>query len=369
MAVPAPSELVLRELATNAQGCAGERSGAMDDQPEPRSSVVMVPWVIDADGTWYRAQQAPKGGSLFCPVCLQPVVLKRGTQRVWHAAHAPGVRCLAPSSETYLHQLAKRMIARHIAEWRAGLRAPPIIRYRCAMCDRHGWQPLDPQIDRALIEYRLPDGSIADVALCAGDEPRLVVEVRVTHPVPAEKAARLAVPWIEVDGQVFSDGMPHYWDVLAGTVVSQSCDHCRSEIRDFYATARRIAQQWNLTLPKGPPYRYGITHCWKCQHTILVVAWPRQAFYPTVLPAKDPITRMLRYRYSHTAQCHYWANVCPHCHAMQGNWFLYDEPDGPFFPVMDDLVDPSMSDDSQERWQRDMRLIAHWWAKHLRSLQ
>jgi hypothetical protein len=26
-----------------------------------------------------------------------------------------------------------------------------------------------------------------------------------------------------------------------------------------------------------------------------------------------------------------WANTCPYCGAVQGNWFLYHEPDGAFF--------------------------------------
>lgn len=35
--------------------------------------------------------------------------------------------------------------------------------------------------------------------------------------------------------------------------------------------------------------------------------------------------------YSNTTKTHYWGNHCDHCGVLQGNWFLYSEPDSPFF--------------------------------------
>ena len=35
--------------------------------------------------------------------------------------------------------------------------------------------------------------------------------------------------------------------------------------------------------------------------------------------------------YSHTIKASYLANNCDHCDALQGDWFLFEEPDSPFF--------------------------------------
>ena len=37
--------------------------------------------------------------------------------------------------------------------------------------------------------------------------------------------------------------------------------------------------------------------------------------------------------YSKTAESNYWANHCEHCGALQGDFFLYSEPGGAFFPL------------------------------------
>lgn len=36
--------------------------------------------------------------------------------------------------------------------------------------------------------------------------------------------------------------------------------------------------------------------------------------------------------YSRTIDDTYWANNCDFCHALQGNWFLFSEPDSVFYP-------------------------------------
>jgi hypothetical protein len=39
----------------------------------------------------------------------------------------------------------------------------------------------------------------------------------------------------------------------------------------------------------------------------------------------------VKFSYSKTVNARYWANTCEHCGALQGDFFLYNEPDGPFF--------------------------------------
>lgn len=37
-------------------------------------------------------------------------------------------------------------------------------------------------------------------------------------------------------------------------------------------------------------------------------------------------------KYSKTVQREYFANVCPRCHTLSGDFFLHTEPEAPFFP-------------------------------------
>lgn len=67
------------------------------------------------------------------------------------------------------------------------------------------------------------------------------------------------------------------------------------------------------------------------------------AHYISALPS--PISEMLKseapnYRraFSQTAQSTYWANHCPACNALQGDFELFCEPEGAFFPIIIDQV-------------------------------
>ena len=74
----------------------------------------------------------------------------------------------------------------------------------------------------------------------------------------------------------------------------------------------------------------GQTTCWKCDARIAVYTWPEHQMWSDTCPEEGrPAT--VRLMHSETAQGEYWANSCSHCGAIQGDWFLYTEPDGPFF--------------------------------------
>jgi hypothetical protein len=47
---------------------------------------------------------------------------------------------------------------------------------------------------------------------------------------------------------------------------------------------------------------------------------------------------LFRLSYSRTAEEEYWANHCGHCDALKGDFFLHNEPDGPFFRIDEDAL-------------------------------
>jgi uncharacterized CHY-type Zn-finger protein len=71
--------------------------------------------------------------------------------------------------------------------------------------------------------------------------------------------------------------------------------------------------------------------CWKCHRNITVYAWPPYGDVWKEEQPPNPIPKTIHYRKTFTTEQFYWINVCPHCDAVQGDWYLYCEPDGAFF--------------------------------------
>lgn len=330
-----------------------------------------VPWVIDAAGTWMRAADAPAGHPLFCPVCGHPVILKRGPHRRWHAAHASGVAC-APDGETYLHRLAKCMIVAQITAWRDGQASEPILRLPCLGCAEPHPVPLpdalggwDRPIHHAHAEYRLADGLVPDIAVCdVHDHPMVFVEVRMTHAVSPDKAQRLTasgIPWVEVDARAWMDAATPVWPVLNGWLPPFICAACAQAWSAFRAAAAALASRWDVTLPSGPPYRYGIATCWKCHTATIVVTWPGE---PPSLPAAVPDIPLppLRAVYAPLSHTSWWLQPCMACGAYQLWYHRVQAPNAPFRPLRTSAALPAASiADPATAWLRDMLRIARWW--------
>lgn len=103
----------------------------------------------------------------------------------------------------------------------------------------------------------------------------------------------------------------------------------------------------------------GLRKCYKCGRNTRVVAFGIENFFEfanpkdigpkfsynegviRILPHLFPFPeKLLAYvsekynyheAYSHTIKASYLANNCDHCDALQGDWFLFEEPDSPFF--------------------------------------
>jgi hypothetical protein len=120
----------------------------------------------------------------------------------------------------------------------------------------------------------------------------------------------------------------------------------------FQYKTLQIACQTNLELPNSY-YRYAPCQCWKCHKEILVFTWPGQEMHSDIPPGKPPTPPTLRYEFSRTVGSHYWVNTCPYCKVIQGDFFLYIEPDGPFFAF-------KCGDDSPEAFRQDLMKLADY---------
>jgi len=127
---------------------------------------------------------------------------------------------------------------------------------------------------------------------------------------------------------------------------------------EFFKTTERIAQETGIALPSGYAYRYAPYSCWKCAKEILVFKWCHGRIEGEIEKPLAPIPRTVQERYTSTSEETYWANTCPHCDSVQGDWFLSVEPDSPFFMLHD-------IDDNRESFENDMAAIAEYYSQHL----
>jgi hypothetical protein len=99
-----------------------------------------------------------------------------------------------------------------------------------------------------------------------------------------------------------------------------------------------------------PLYLIGMKmSCWKCEKMMPVVALLAPEIEGTeheicvlsdiVALPKDVLGYVqkrvptFQFRYSKTVQGKYYANACPGCRMLSGDFFLHSEPGAPFFPM------------------------------------
>lgn len=136
------------------------------------------------------------------------------------------------------------------------------------------------------------------------------------------------MPFIELDGYEVIEN-PVIWKPISDKFKPIICKNCKLTYFRFRKEAEKIAKISNLKLPKTY-YRYGICSCWKCKREIIVFAWPKAGPHDKNAPRRKPIPKTIQYRYSKSTGGKYWVNICPYCQSIQGDFFLFCEPDGPF---------------------------------------
>ena len=308
--------------------------------------ILRIPFALDDGERLSSPTEAEKGRGYFCPACHSPVILKKGAIRTPHFAHRVSEVC---NQETITHKTAKLIVQKAVQDWKLGNRKAPELQRRCEICGKYNSQPLPQEIDSAVLEYKLPDGSIVDVALMSGGVAKYAIEIRVTHAVEEIKAGRISVPFVELIGDDLVE-TPSIWVPRIDQFDPIICDKCESNYSAFQTKAEQIAKANNLELPKAY-YRYGLWKCWNCNREMIVFSWPQHTMWGVVAPKVKPCPQTIRYEYGKTVRHKYWTNTCPYCKQVQGDNYLYRFPNGPF--PMD------IEEDSPAAFNRDMMMIAH----------
>ena len=309
-------------------------------------SELRLPFAVDEKEQLCSPSTAKKGGIYFCPFCRESIIVRQGAVRVPHFAHKVSDIC---SQESIVHKTAKMRIQKVVQGWKSGGSSRPKLQRACRVCGTYTNQLLPDKVDGAIQEYRLTDGSIVDVALMAGEMVQAAVEIKVTHAIDEIKVIRLSVPFIELNGYEIIKN-PFVWKSIADNFKPITCEKCKSAYLRFQTRAKQIANASGIKL-MARYYRYGLCTCWKCKREIIVLAWPKDRMFDKSNPKIKTLPKTVQYRFSKTVGHKYWVNTCPYCQSIQGDFFLYCEPDGPFFGV-------NIEEDSPAAFDRDMMKIA-----------
>ncbi len=293
-------------------------------RPASPHSSVAVPVARSEDGTLVRPQDADEDGDYRCPGCGATVVLRRGAHRRPHFAHRH--ESCAPDSA--LHRSAKARILEVIREWKAGEGPRPSISRPCPRfgCEGGVVQDLPDDVTHAGSEVRLPSGLVGDVVLYRQDEPAVVIELLVKSRVTPEKAARFRLPWVELRAQDVLD-RPYWWPAVQDGLLRFSCPICAregaargDELRRIQKRAQALADRVGLEVSPNAAY-HAVPHvCWRCSADMVAYVWTGSGFH-TVERPPDPIPVSVKHCATEGAG-DYWANCCPRCTAVQGDYHL-----------------------------------------------
>ena len=293
-------------------------------------------YAINREQRLVHAKSALRDAHYSCPRCGDDVILRRGEIKIAHFAHKAESAC---TSETIAHKTAKLLIFQVFSDWKLGQGQELIVEVGCnfyEFCDNTVKYPIRDKVTAARIEYIIGSHR-ADVMFTKGDDPVLAIEVKVSHAVDDHKAESLPIYFIEVDAEdvikdprVLRDNRHEHNREYLTDLESQHnwkaehriCPQCESKMREFEDAKHQIASACGVTYD-SEKYKAGIDSCYKCKKPILRFNWSDDESWSTKLPPQ-PIPQTVQYRHSHTVGHKYWANTCPYCGAIQGDFYSYE---------------------------------------------
>lgn len=289
-----------------------------------RRGTPIVPFARGEGGRLVYPHEAGSGAEYSCPACGEAVLLRAGSKRRAHFAHR-GASCAPDSS---LHRSAKTLVAEVVRAWKSGVGPRPSISRPCprSSCDGGIVQDLPEDVTDAVIEARLGSGHVGDVVLLRGSEPAVVIEILATSPVGAEKAGRLELPWVELGAEDLLE-RPYWWVALQDGLRPFTCPSCEQrdasraeELADVRRRAEEVARRVGARVASNLEYHPAPHVCWRCSTEMIVYAWPGSGRHTRSRPP-EPIPGSVQERWTDGAG-HYWANCCPTCSAVQGDYHL-----------------------------------------------
>lgn len=285
-----------------------------------------IPLALDESNLVVAPDNARKDEKYFCPSCGDLLVLRKGEIKKPHFAHKATDTC---SEETVIHKLAKFLIIQKVDEWKKGNSSSPVINRKCPACKSIIKQELPDKVDTAIAERKLESGYIADVVIITNDKIAAAIEVKVHHAIDEKKKNNIGIPFIEVLGEEVVKN-PLEWKPITDKFKPFRCKECEKAVEKYNQKIKSVSQKTKVEIPTTF-YRTAYSNCWRCGEELLIFVWPNDSIYSHKLPENIQRPKTIQYRYSKMAGTKYWANTCPYCNSIQGDFFLFSEPDSPLF--------------------------------------
>lgn len=283
----------------------------------------VVPSALDTEGTPLAASRARRGKGYICPCCAEPVIFRKGSTRLgdFHWEHKTSRFC---TPERVEQAACKGLLLSALEGLIRSGRMLGVLR-PCSMSSRcsniYSENIRFPKSAEVVVDYVTPGtGWSIDVAVVDGGEALFGIEVSSSKHVGAAKAEGLKLPWVEVSALGVSAPARVLRPLQHNNLDEpRRCRWCETERRVFDAICKAITLSSGIAW--SAPYEPLPQACWKCNELVLAFSWPDKQQYELSDPP-EPRPSTIKFRRTSTAGHKYWANVCPHCKAVQGDHFI-----------------------------------------------
>ena len=134
-----------------------------------------------------------------------------------------------------------------------------------------------------------------------------------------------------------------------------------NRLSEFTQLVEKIAKDTKVTLPTDFSYRYAPYQCWKCGRQIVIFKWGNSLIEGEIEKPLAPVPHTIQERHTNMSGEEYWANTCPHCNSVQGDFYISNEPDSPFFGLNNEIIN------NKESFDAGMEQIAEYYFNQIVS--
>ena len=286
---------------------------------------LQLPYACDIDGNLVKIEDAVKGQKFFCPICKAELSLKickkqpgEKYYRQNHFAHKANQE--NHCSETFLHKLFKDRCAEMLRD-KISKHENFIFEWDCKKCYEHHKGNLLKKAIKVVVECDLGVCK-PDIALLDSDgRVVIVVEVVVTHKPEFEALEyyeKNKIACLQIFVNDYSD-CEHIEEKLS---LPDEVNLCPNPVCDKCGHVKNKAKM--VIVPAS---------CWRCGHEMkvaMIVAnnergiMSASSFNENEISIANSLGANIAKRYSKTVEDSYMANVCEHCNAFIGEFYMHD---------------------------------------------
>lgn len=297
------------------------------------SKQLLLLYAYDDNNELVHIDNAQKGEKYTCPTCGAELILRKSKipegQKYYRKSHfAHKGNSDNHCSESFLHKLFKEKCAEYINE-KILSQEDILFEWECEKCGEEHKSNLLTNVVRVTTEHYLGICK-PDIALLNSEGNVVsVIEVVVTHK-PELKTLQYyednKITCLQVNLFDFSDcdkikNILHYPSKV-NLCINPICEKCGTIMHN----AKIVTVKDN---------------CWRCDkemtvafllavHKVLSPAY----FNEEELTIAKTLGANIQKRYSKTSNENYYANVCPHCNAILGDFFIHDSA---FLPHVNEI--------------------------------